>query len=161
MSYQREAVENRIRELFESHGKITPDIVIEDAKNPDSPLHDQFEWDVNKAAMEAWRDTARRLIRSVRVVVTFEDVQFKGKGRPQPVFVRDPGSTNREQGYARAAELRSDRDRAMAALMYEIDRADSAIKRAQDVAVALGLSDEVRFVSSAIETVRRKAGGAA
>lgn len=161
MTDQREAVEERIRQLYDQHGSVTPDILIEDARDPESPLHDQFEWDVNRAAMETWRETARRLIRSVRVVRTFEDVKFTGKGRPIPEFIRDPSASQRDQGYSRAADLRSDKDLAMSALMYEIDRADGAINRARDVAEALGLSDDIRIVASAISNVRRKASGAA
>jgi hypothetical protein len=161
MSFDRGAVEDRIRELYDKHGRVTPDLVIEDAKDKKSPLHQCFEWDVQAAALEAWRETARRLIRSVKVVRTFEDVKFTGKGRPIPEFVRDPKAPSSDQGYSRAAELRSERDLAMSALMYEIDRADAAINRARNVAEALGLEEDIRLVASAIATVRKKAKGAA
>lgn len=161
MGEQRDAIEQRIRDLYKKTGFITPDIVISDAKKKDSPLHDQFNWNVEEAAMEAWRETARRIIRSVRVVITVEDVKFPAECRVLPEFIRDPSAESKNQGYSRAAEIRNDHELAVSALMYEIERADGAIGRARGVAEALGLSDEINIVSSAIATVRKKAKGAA
>ena len=163
MTAVRQSIDERLQQLYDEHGCLTPDIVIEDARDTESPLHEQFNWDVQEAAMEAWRATARRLIRTVKVQVTIEDTKWDPKARTilPPIYVRDPSRPSAEQGYARVADLRSDRDRAMAALMYEIDRADAAIRRAREVADALGLLDEVNIVSSALSTVRRKAKGAA
>lgn len=57
----------RIRK--ETGENLKPRAVVESAKDPDSPLHDAFEWDDTKAAQE-WRVTqARRLLRSIHVVV--------------------------------------------------------------------------------------------
>ena len=149
-------IEERIRALYQKHGYISPDLVIEDAKDDKSPLHECFEWDVNKAALETWRDTARTLIRSVRVIRSIETVEFRAEGHNLPEFVRDPSRKGDEQGYVRTAELRNDRDRAIASIMMEISRAEAAIARARNVAEALGLSEEVRLVRSAILTMKSK-----
>jgi len=61
------AVSKRIAKLAKA-GPVTPDAFIEDAKNPKSPQHIDFQWDVNEAAMEHWRYTARNMIRSIRVI---------------------------------------------------------------------------------------------
>jgi hypothetical protein len=155
----KQSVDDRIRELYKDHGRITPDIVIEDAKNPDSPLHDQFEWNVEAAAMEAWRDTARRLIRSVRIVIQTESKTFKTSGYRPHEFVRDPSAPSNHQGYARAADLRSDHERAVAALMYEIDRINGALARARSICEELGLDQEFHIVDDAVKAMRRKAAG--
>jgi hypothetical protein len=155
----KQSVDDRIRELYKDHGRITPDIVIEDAKNPDSPLHDQFEWNVEAAAMEAWRDTARRLIRSVRIVIQTESKTFKTSGYRPHEFVRDPSAPSNHQGYARAADLRSDHERAVAALMYEIDRIKGALARARSICEELGLDQEFHIVDDAVKAMRRKAAG--
>lgn len=48
-------------------GKLTPQIVVDAARPPESPLHGKFEWD-DSIAGEAFRRTqAAELIRSVRV----------------------------------------------------------------------------------------------
>lgn len=146
----RAAIEQRIEELRANHGPgFGPDIVIEDAKDEASPLHTEFEWDVDRAALEHWRETARRIIRVVTVTVQTHKVIV-----PVPAYVRDPDSKTKEQGYVATAELRSNKDRAWAALAYEIDRADAAIKRAQRVAIAVGLEDDVEFVRSAIASLK-------
>lgn len=159
MTETRQAMEERIRELYKLHGTITPDIVIEDAKDPASPLHGEFQWDVEKAAMEAWRDTARRLIRSVRIVIQTESKTFKTSGYRPHEFVRDPSAPSNHQGYARAADLRSDHERAVAALMYEIDRINGALARARSICEELGLDQEFHIVDDAVKAMRRKAAG--
>ena len=55
-----------------SGGKATPQVVLDSARDPSSPLHRFFEWDNNKAA-EAYRvEQAAYLIRSI-------EVQYTGK----------------------------------------------------------------------------------
>jgi hypothetical protein len=71
-----------------------------------------------------------------------------------PRYVRNPDAKPNEQSYVAAADLRSDHDRAWAALSYAIDQADAAIRRAEKVAVAVGLEQEVEFVATAIAKVK-------
>jgi hypothetical protein len=52
----------------EQHGKLTPQLVVDTARDPDHPLHSRFEWD-NEVAGEAWRrQQAHELIRKARIV---------------------------------------------------------------------------------------------
>jgi len=52
-----------------NNGNVTPEIVVNDAENPKSPLHDYFEWDDSEAAKE-WRlQQARVMMRSIEVVI--------------------------------------------------------------------------------------------
>lgn len=54
---------------LEARGRLTPDAVLCDAKDPGSVLHAHFEWDNNKAA-HRWRlEQAGHLIRCVTVTV--------------------------------------------------------------------------------------------
>jgi hypothetical protein len=135
--------------------------VIEDAKNPVSPLHSEFEWDIDKAAMEAWRETARRLIRSVTVVVNTESKAFNAVGYRAPEFVRNPTLSNRDQGYARIHDLRSEKDRARSVLMYEIDRINGALTRARAICAELALESEFNIVEDAVKALRKRSSGAA
>ena len=154
---KRDLVDERIRELYEKHGKITPDIVIEDAKSPESPLHEHFEWDLNKAALEAWRDTARTLIRSVKVVVTTETVVFNASGYKPPEFVRDPSAKTSEQGYSRVFEVKTDKERSREALMYELERITGCLVRAKSLCLALGLDDEIEIAENVFKQLKKKA----
>lgn len=146
------AIEQRLQEIADRDGHLTADAVIEDAQHPESPLHDQFEWDDAKAAMEARRETARRLIRSVKVVVRTETHTIA-----VPRYVRSPDAPEREQSYSESASLRSDYDRAMASFAYEVERAEAAIRRAQNVAYAVGLQDEIEWLAESIVRVKSKA----
>lgn len=51
-----------------SHGKLTPQLVVDTARDPAHPLHSRFEWD-DAVAGEAWRrQQAHDLIRKAKVV---------------------------------------------------------------------------------------------
>lgn len=55
--------------IEETRGKITPQLVIESAKNKKSVLHDYFEWDDSKAA-QSWRvRQASSLLNNIKVNV--------------------------------------------------------------------------------------------
>jgi len=53
--------------IREKRGSLTPQAVVDEARSPDHPLHDRFEWD-DAVAGEHWRrEQAHELIRSVKV----------------------------------------------------------------------------------------------
>lgn len=54
-------------------GELTPEDVLEDAKNDNSPLHSFFEWDDGDAAHQHRLQQARGLIRSVVAIYTRTD----------------------------------------------------------------------------------------
>ncbi len=62
------------------HGKLQTEVVVEKARNPRSPLHPAFQWDVGKAARAHWMWQARELIREIVVVVA-------GGERTEPAFI--------------------------------------------------------------------------
>ena len=53
--------------LHGQHGHLTPEIVLDDARDESSPLHDHFDWDDASAAEAHRLDQARGLIRRVKV----------------------------------------------------------------------------------------------
>lgn len=59
---------------------ISPAEVVEDARNPESPLHDVFDWNDETAAKKQREHRARQLL-AATIVVT---IQVIG-GRPEPV----------------------------------------------------------------------------
>lgn len=118
-------------------GRLTPELVVEAARDPASPLHSHFEWDDPKAAAAHRLDQARTLIRSVKIQVTVADFTLKA-----PRFVHDPGA-ERQQGYITVAKLRTDEDLARESVVAEFARAAAAMNRARVVAAVLGLSGEI------------------
>ena len=145
----KQSKQEYLKALAAQHGTLTPEIVVEDARREDSPLHDQFEWDVEKAAQEHWLDTARALIRSVKVVITNDT-----KVLTAPFFVRDPSLPPQKQGYVAATSLRSESDLAMEAVLEELARASSAFRRAEAVAAAVGVQADVEGLLRATLAVR-------
>lgn len=149
------AAAERINELAKRHnGNITPDIVVEDAKNTDSPLHGLFEWDVEKAAMQHWIETARWAIRQVRIVVNTDVREIS-----TVAYVRNPSSERDQQGYRATLEV-PERQRG-AVIAYELERIEGILKRTLDVAEVYGAQEEVknaiRHVVNARKRVRRDA----
>jgi hypothetical protein len=113
-------------------------MVVGDASDPDSPLHAYFDWNDANAAHRYRLEQARRLIRSVKLVVeTTED------SRAVPVYVRDPAAPDEQQGYRALASIKSDDDGARAVLEREMGRVASCLHRARAVASVLGLEHEL------------------
>lgn len=81
---QNPVIVAELKRIAASNGGILqPRAVIDAAREPESPLHSQFEWDDTKAS-ESWRlHQARQLI---RVVVAYEPVG-DGKQIAHRVFV--------------------------------------------------------------------------
>jgi hypothetical protein len=61
--------------IYTERGKLTPPLVVEEAANPQHPLHDRFEWDDTIAGPKYRERQAADLIRSVRVRFTSPNSQ--------------------------------------------------------------------------------------
>lgn len=57
----------------EAKGELTPEDVLKDAANPNSPLHGFFEWDDTEAARQHRLKQARGLIRCVVAIYTSDE----------------------------------------------------------------------------------------
>ncbi len=67
-------VGEHIEMLRKKHkGELTPEVVLDDAKHDNSPLHSFFEWDDTAAAQEHRLKQARGLIRAVVAVYVQDD----------------------------------------------------------------------------------------
>lgn len=61
------SLRDHLQRVYDDHGRLTPADVVEEAKNPEHPLHCRFEWD-DTVAGERWRrHQAHELIQSVRI----------------------------------------------------------------------------------------------
>lgn len=142
---------NRLREL-EQDGRLTPDAVVEDAMDPESPLHDKLEWDDTEAARQYRLEQARALIRGYRYHVTRTTTTVE-----VPYYMRDPSAGAGEQGYVSVASLKTDRDRAREALVAEAARAAGYLQRVRDLAVALDMESEVDAILEQFDAFRTAA----
>lgn len=63
-------VHEQLLAIRKTHGELTPQIVVDEARDEAHPLHPRFEWD-DAVAGEAYRKVqAAELIRSVKVIYT-------------------------------------------------------------------------------------------
>lgn len=135
MNTLRRALETEIARLAKN-GRVTPEQVVAAARDPANPLHEEFEWDDSVAAHQ-WRlDQARAIIRSVRVTIEVQDIKV-----PVISYVRDPEADG--QGYRSVVSLRTEEEIARQALASELNRVASSASRAREVALGLGLTDQV------------------
>lgn len=104
MAVRADVAATAIEEIRARDGSVTPTAVVEDARDPDHPLHRCFVWDDSEAAERYRQQQARLLVNSIRVVVLKDD-------RPQQqtawisVDVRETG-----KGYLPASVVMSDDD---------------------------------------------------
>jgi hypothetical protein len=62
------SLRDQLQAIYTEQGKLTPQLVVDTARDDSHPLHDRFEWD-DATAGEAYRRVqAQQLIRSVRIV---------------------------------------------------------------------------------------------
>jgi hypothetical protein len=122
---ERQAAELALQQL-ERDGRLTPEDVLNAAEDPSSPLHGWFDWNDDTAAHKYRLEQARMLIRTITVEITTENRVLKCVR-----YVRDPKSAGDEQGYVSLPELRRSPDEAAALLVYELERAESILGRAE------------------------------
>lgn len=139
--------------LLERNGRLTADDVVEAARDPKSPLHHYFTWDDAQAAHARRIDEARSLIRSVRVVVTYESSKIA-----VPRYVRDTARDDDVQGYVTAEQIRREPQNAKSLLRYEFSRASAHVARAVEIAKSIGLEPETRRIAKSIERLLGKLG---
>lgn len=146
------AVRERLQAIADRNGgRLTPQAVVEDARDESSPLNALFEWNVSKGFEKYLMDRARAVIRSVRIEVVRHEVAHK-----TPLFVRDPSAGPREQGYVSMRRLRTDADMARERVVAEFAAAGAALKRARAIAAVLGIGDEVDGVINDIGNLSQR-----
>jgi hypothetical protein len=148
-----------IRALADENGYIEPRDVVAIARDPASPLHDEFEWDVHAAAEAYWIDEAKRLIRLVKIEITIDEKVIRSVA-----YVVDPDRPPQSRRYVDLTVAATHRAMAQEILFAEMERVTAAIRRAQEVATVLGLRsqldmllDNVRNVVDAAEEVVSRA----
>lgn len=143
------AIRAHLASLETSAGQLTPAIVVADAKNPESPLHGLFDWNLETAAAKYWLLQARSIIRRIHIVETVDAATVTA-----PYYLRDPTVAADTQGYVSITALRRDPAQALASLQVEFRRAAGALARAQSLAEAVGLGDELDALLAQLLGVR-------
>lgn len=64
-----EELNGTLQAIYDEHEQLTPELVVDIARNPGHPLHGRFTWDDGIAAEQWRRAEARGLIRTAKIVV--------------------------------------------------------------------------------------------
>jgi len=135
---QLSIVRRELRKITSSAGKLTPEEVVNAARPDDHPLHRYFDWDDTAAAEKYRLYQARGLIRSVHIIYQVGHVRIR-----TVEIIRDPDVPAGQQGYRLVRNIQSDRAAARDAVLAEFARIESSLKRARDLAIVLGFSDQI------------------
>lgn len=125
---RKERIRQAIDALRDKNGRITAEQVVRAARPKSHPLHSEFEWDDKRAAAAHRIDRANELIRYVTVVTVEKAVTVV-----TPYYVRDPTKKGNEPGMVAITSAILNRKNAEKVMMAELDRCESAIRRARSV----------------------------
>lgn len=129
MSEQRftmNVVQRELEDILEEQGQVTPQAVVDRARDPRSPLHSRFEWNDTVAAEKYRQTQAQDLIRRVKLVYSEEEGE-------EPKSVRAWVSTHQTQdparrGYVPTAEVVKD-PIATKVLLSQLEREINSLKQ--------------------------------
>ena len=142
-------IRQKVLSEMERDGRLTATRLVEVASDTNHPMHSDFTWD-NEVAGPLYRiDQARKIIQSVRVVVTNEVHRITSVA-----YVRDPSAEPHQQGYISTVHLQTDEDLARDAVLNEANRIQSSVERAWQFATAIGLQGELEGILQAIVGLR-------
>lgn len=122
-------------------GELTPEDILEDARNDNSPLHSFFEWDDSAAAEQYRLQQARGLIRSVVAIYVRPD-------RPAVrqrayVNIKAPGEPQHYRESSHAMSVKSTRDIVLKTAWREFQSWRNRYKDLQEFSELFEAADEV------------------
>lgn len=136
----------------DNDGHIKPAKIVEVAKEPRHVFHKHFEWNVEKAAMKHWLDTAREIVQSVHVTeASVESGHIRG-------FL----SITQKQGtsYRTLKEIKTSADLQMRVLeqaLRDLQAFETRYQNLKDVCAVVQQAREI--LAAKMERGRKKAAG--
>jgi len=133
MKVDTQEIRERLEAIMLATGEpLEAESVVEDARDPESPLHALFIWDDAKAAHEFRLVRAREIIRTVTVTLR---APAGATQQIVPVYVRDPET---KSGYRELANVQTDKEQRRAVLAHEMRMFVGVTYRILRIAEALG-----------------------
>lgn len=151
----REELNLLLKEIEDREGRLTPDLVVDAARDPEHPLHARFEWDDGKAAQAHRIATARRLIASAQIRIRYSKVVLSA-----PAYVRDPAAESGVQGYRSVVKLRDEDEESRSVILGEMRRVTSILKRTRALVLALGKQIDLDRLEAEVESFIASVSGA-
>lgn len=109
------SLREQLRAIYDEHGRLTPDLVVQTARPKNHPLHPRvFDKPQREAAEAYYRDRAHELIQSVRIVYSEATDQepdrsvraFQAVRREDGQHVYEPSEKIAEDPFSRELVLR-------------------------------------------------------
>ena len=151
MKPSRNDINAEINRIYQEHNGITPSLLVEEAKDPNSILHHLFEWDDEKAGHAYRLDQARQIITSVKVNIVSETKMISAVS-----YVRDPRVPGDQQGYVSIETLKTDKDLAKESIKLEFARAYSHLQKAKLHAEVLNMQNQVGLLLTNLEETQQE-----
>jgi hypothetical protein len=120
-----ESAATELARVHDENGVLTPDAVLDVARDPGNPLHPAFEWNDSRAAENWRRRQATDLIYSVRII--------REEAKPEPVYIHSESSG----GYKTAEEVVSRVDlfdEARKKAYARIGEAEASLRQLEEIA---------------------------
>ncbi len=142
-----EQAQAELKALESRSGTLTPQEVVEAARDEGTALHECFTWDDGEAA-ERWRlEEARELIRSVRIEVHYEERTIRTVG-----YVRDTRREPAQAGYVATMKVR--KSSVSDVMRAELGAISALIGRA--IGIAQAKADALPGMAEALEGIKEQ-----
>lgn len=148
MSEATHEVASALEGLRDSAGLLSPEAIVDAARDPASPLHAHFEWDDARAGHHYRVSQARTLIRSVKLALRIGTANVT-----TVAYVPSPISHG---SYRRMDEVLPRGDEARSIMLAELSRVSGALGRARKIATVLQLENEIDDLLGALESARHR-----
>lgn len=149
---RKHKLKQAVKATADDNGRLTPEGVVSAARDKNSVLHGEFEWDDRKAGHAHRLDRARELIREVTYVAF--DVTERVVQHVQ--YVHDP--RERQQSYIPLHSAVTNRRLATEIVAAEVKQCVAHLDRALDIAGTLKVTTQMYDIRSGLETVLRELG---
>lgn len=134
----QQRIVDEIAALEDEFGRVTPELVLDRARDPQTALHTQFTWSDEVAAHSFRLDQARTVIRSVKYEVTVNRQTVLTTR-----YVHDVALEPREQGYRDVRRV-DEASLSDATIEAEVKRVQALFERGLGIAAMLGRETEFR-----------------
>lgn len=138
---------------LDDDGRLTPERIVDAARDPDSYGHGLFEWDDAKAG-HLFRIGQARALLATRITVTVSEVDST-----VPLYARDPDAPSGVQSYVRVVSDHRpapDKDTRHSMLVDEFTRINSLLVRARALAAFFDMADDVDDLINRVGMIRKR-----
>lgn len=132
---------SELSRIREENGRLTPQLVVDEARSDDAPLHPAFEWRDDVAA-ECYRNVqASSLIKTVKVVNPLAD--------PKPAYVKVSTAPVRYESSKKVAESNDAFESAFMIALDRLSAAQKALDHLREIAQQRNRGEYRRYESAA------------